>query len=86
MSSEIVTACAAVVALLITASAALPSPSKESTSHTSGCATAYLTVPRRAYPTVARPPSIYEIYDSLKDKTWSWLPSEPCDNTERIAN
>jgi hypothetical protein len=83
-----ITACSALVALLVTATAALPSPFAPTNRRHAIAAgpRVYLTVPRGYYPTVARPPSLYEIYDSLKDKTWCWLPSEPCDNTERIAN
>jgi hypothetical protein len=35
---------------------------------------------------VARPPSAYEIYDSLKGKRMCHLPSGPCDNNERAQN
>lgn len=83
-----VTACSAVLAFLATATTALPNstaPSNKQRASAVGPRT-YLTVPRRAYPGVARPPSLYEVYDSLKGKRWCWLPSEPCDNTERIAN
>ena len=83
-----VTACSVLVALLVTATAALPSPSAPTNRRPAIAAgpRVYLTLPRRYYPTVARPPSLYEIYDSLKDQTWCWLPSEPRDNTARIAN
>lgn len=85
---KIVTACSALVTLLVAATTALPSPSAPTNRRHAVAAgpRVHLTVPRRSYRTAAGPPSLYQIYDSLKDKTWCWLPSEPCDNTERIAN
>jgi hypothetical protein len=85
---KIVTACSALVTRLVTTTAALPSPTAPTNRRHAVAAgpRVYLTMPRRSYRAVARPPNLYQIYDSLKDKTWCWLPSEPCENTERIAS
>jgi len=37
--------------------------------------------------TVARPPSLYEVYTGLKgSREFCYLPSEPCDNSHRVQN
>jgi hypothetical protein len=48
----------------------------------------YIVVPRRPDTVVAAPPppSVYEIYQSLRRPYLCHLPSEPCDNTQRVQN
>jgi hypothetical protein len=46
----------------------------------------YVVVPRRA--DVAVPPTLspWEVYQSLRRPYLCYLPSEPCDNTQRLTN
>ncbi len=45
-----------------------------------------IVVPRRAPAVVVPYPSAWDIYQSLRRPYLCYLPSEPCDNAQRVTN